>query len=108
MPELDLPSVNSPSLESSPSCTGISSYPSSRFLRKKDRGPRVPFVASDSVLGPRVPADTRGLQRPSPAAQSSSHRGPIVPGLRALGGAGAARLGEAGPPPGGSSSTRGV
>lgn len=66
------------------------------------RGPRSPG------LGPRVRADTRGLHRPSPAAQSSSHRGPIVPGLRALGGAGAARLGEAGPPPGRSGSTRGV
>lgn len=107
-PGLILSSVNSPSLRSSSSGSGICSYPSLEFLRKKDRGPKVPFVASVPGLGPRMRADTRGLHRPSPAAQSSSHRGPIVPGLRALGGAGAARLGEAGPPPAGSESTRGV
>lgn len=48
-------------------------------------------------LGPRARADSKGPHRLSPAATSSSHRGPIVRRLRAFGAVGAALLQETGP-----------
>lgn len=97
MPELNLSSVNSLSFWSSSSFSGIGSNTSLGFLRKNVRGPRVSFVASDSGLGPRARADSKGPHRLSPAATSSSHRGPIVRRLRAFGAVGAALLRETGP-----------
>ena len=48
-------------------------------------------------MGPRARADSEGPHRLSPAATSSSHRGPIVRRLEALGAVGAALLRETGP-----------